>query len=404
MKGKTFKTQNVFVCLSVITLVTVTLAILISNGHLFQVFFFTDAQDTGMDFFNQLVAVHTKNPYTEFKNLYPPLANLFFYLLQLFIPDSIKATWPHSHQDTIAMVGTINDLRLTQSALLVFLFYTMISLVCIFYLCNSILKSPGTALCVTLTSGIFSAVERGNVILIAFICLLYYIKNYQSENKVKKELALLALAASFGFKLYPAIFGILLLKNKDFYGAFRAALYGILLTILPLLFFGGFEGVSNWFDVLMYRSGIDGHAVSTSTASESFSFILHYIIIAICIILVIIDFIPFKNNKMFIFHSERLFLITTIMLLLVHGTKDFYLAYYIIPMLFLFKEESKITLSTIPEFASYMLLLLPLGINRLSHTVIFLFGIGIIIRRLINNNNQLIKTILSDNKNKEQIE
>ena len=380
MKGKTFKTQNVFVCLSVITLITVTLAILISNGHLFQVFFFTDAQDTGMDFFNQLVAVHTKKPYTEFKNLYPPLANFFFYLLQLFIPDSIKATWPHSHQDTIAMVGTINDLRLTQSALLVFFFYTIVALFCICYLTNSILHSPKTAIFITLSSGVLTGIERGNVVLVAFVLLLYFIKNYQSENKIKKELALLALAGSFGFKLYPAIFGILLINNKDFFAAIRSAIYGIALTILPLLFFEGFAGVTDWFSILFPKPTNNPIPTTTTIAGTSYEEIIRWIFISVCTFFIVIDLMRFNKNKIRIKYSQPLFLITTIMLLIVRRLTDFYLIYYIIPFIFYLKEESFIKKSNIIEFISYMLILLPFGINRLSYPIILLFLIGSILR------------------------
>ena len=380
MKGKTFKTQNVFVCLSVITLITVTSAILISNGHLFQVFFFTDAQDTGMDFFNQLVAVHTKSPYKDFENLYPPLANLFFYFLQLFIPDSIKATWPNNHIDTVFMVGTTNDLRLTQSALLVFCFYTVVALFCIYYLTNSMLHSPKTAILITLTSGVLTGIERGNVVLVAFILLLYFIKNYQSENKIQKELALLALAGSFGFKLYPAIFGILLLKNKDFFAAIRAAIYGIALTFLPLLFFEGFAGLTDWFSILFPKSTSNPNPAATTVAGTSYEEIIRWIFISICTILIIIDLVRFKKNRIRIKNSQLLFLITTIMLLVVRRLTDFYLIYYIIPFIFYLKEELNLKKSNILEFISYMLILLPFGINRLSYPIILLFLIGSILR------------------------
>ena len=96
MKQKLIKTKNAYICLSLITLAAATLALLISNGSLFQVFFFMDPDDTGMDFFNSIVETATRRPYEQYGVLYPPLANLFFYLLALFIPNDIKAGWPES--------------------------------------------------------------------------------------------------------------------------------------------------------------------------------------------------------------------------------------------------------------------------------------------------------------------
>ena len=91
MKEKLKKTKNTYICLSLITLAAATLAVLISNGHLFQVFFFTDPDDTGMDFFNSIVTASSRRPYEQYGVIYPPLANFFFYILSLFIPNDIKA-------------------------------------------------------------------------------------------------------------------------------------------------------------------------------------------------------------------------------------------------------------------------------------------------------------------------
>ena len=49
--------------------------------------------------------------------------------------------------------------------------------------------------------------ERGNVIYLAVIGMVCFIEHYQSENKVLREWAFIALAFAAAIKGYPAIFG-----------------------------------------------------------------------------------------------------------------------------------------------------------------------------------------------------
>lgn len=49
--------------------------------------------------------------------------------------------------------------------------------------------------------------ERGNVVILALLFLEYYTFNYESDDPVKRELALIALAFATCMKLYPVILG-----------------------------------------------------------------------------------------------------------------------------------------------------------------------------------------------------
>lgn len=77
-----------------------------------------------------------------------------------------------------------------------------------------------------------------------------------SENRILRELALIALAVAFGLKLYPAFFGMLLLYDKQYFRAIRTAIYGLLLFFLPFLaFHEGFSGISLFFETLFSWNG-----------------------------------------------------------------------------------------------------------------------------------------------------
>lgn len=54
-----------------------------------------------------------------------------------------------------------------------------------------------------------------------------------------RELALICLACAAAMKLYPALFGLLLLSDKKYKEAVRAVIYGIVLLVVPFFFMGG---------------------------------------------------------------------------------------------------------------------------------------------------------------------
>ena len=378
MKTTIFETKKTYICLSIATLVCVTLATIISKGNLFSVLFFSDTQDTGMDFFNSLVSVHTKKPYEDFHSLYPPFANLFFYALQLFIPNSIKTTWPHTHMDTVFMVGTEQDLRLRQSSLLVFLFFIIITLFCFYFIFQSIFRKTLLSICLTASFGVIYAIERGNVILITFLLLFFFIKNYKSDNKIIHELSLLSLAMAFGFKLYPAIFGLLLLKDRMFFSAVRSAFYAILINIASLFFFEGFSGIPQWLDILSIRSS----DLSQTPASSPITFRLVSIII--CMLILLLDLFFENRIHIHLFASQRLFIISWLMLLIIGGNDIYNLIYFLIPFVYFLQEEYTLNKYNLIEFLLYLYCLLPLGINTFEpvYFLFFLFGASL---RIWNN-------------------
>ena len=95
----------------------------------------------------------------------------------------------------------------------------------------------------TFSMPVWYVIERGNICLLAAIALAVFVFFYESKNPIIKETALLSLAFSFSLKLSPAVFGFLLILKKQYKEAFRTAVYGILMLILPFLYFKG--GLAN---------------------------------------------------------------------------------------------------------------------------------------------------------------
>ena len=85
--------------------------------------------------------------------------------------------------------------------------------------------------------GVLYGLERGNILLLCWPLMAFFILYRNSEKPLLRELACLALAIAAGFKLYPAFLGVLLLRDKNYLAAVRTVLYGVVCLCFPLFFF-----------------------------------------------------------------------------------------------------------------------------------------------------------------------
>lgn len=125
------------------------------------------------------------------------------------------------------------------------------------------------------SSGIFVfSVERGNTILLTAFFLAAFLLGYRSENRIVREMSYFALACAAGLKVYPAVFGILLLKEKRFIDVLRTVLYGAAAFFLPFLYFsGGFSALSTIFE----NVSLNAQAYKLQTPTFRFGFLPFYL-------------------------------------------------------------------------------------------------------------------------------
>lgn len=90
--------------------------------------------------------------------------------------------------------------------------------------------------------------ERGNLIVLALCGMICFLATYESEHPYIREVGYIALAFAAALKGYPALLGILVLYKKQWIEALRILLYGLLLGVLPFVFFeGGFDNIALWW-------------------------------------------------------------------------------------------------------------------------------------------------------------
>lgn len=237
-----------FVILSAIGLLATIVCLYLSHGDLFSNIFFKDSLDTGMDFFHSIEYTRGRLPYEKFSTLYPPLANLFFYALFLLVPSWQFEQWPDTFSEGVAARGTITDMRIWQPTLFIFIIFIMTAVLCLFIILRKLTRQLETQNLIVLSfiysCGILYALERGNIIIISLICCLFFSAYMQCKNKVICEIALIMLAIAAGLKIYPAIWGMLLIYRKLYKHALRAVLYGLALFFIPFLAFREkFDGI-----------------------------------------------------------------------------------------------------------------------------------------------------------------
>lgn len=253
--------EQVFCLVSLVALAVLVLCVFASRGEVIQQYFFNDTRDTGMDFFHSIEYVRGRMPYGMFDTLYPPLANLLFYLLYLVIPKEISSQWTNSFIDSINLRATSQDLRSYQATMLLFLLFVVLFVFAMYAMIEKILEGAAVhkktiIFCALFSYGVLYGVERGNIILLCWTLMAFFLCYRNSEKAWLRELAYLALAAAAGMKLYPAFLGILLLKERKAFPAIRTILYGVAAVLFPLYIFNeGLLGLQMWLEVVFSFKG-----------------------------------------------------------------------------------------------------------------------------------------------------
>lgn len=271
-RKKKYPYAFLYVCATFISLVIVFAYLYINEEGTLSQWLYGNKWNTGSDFFDCIPAVKGYGIGFGIVEQYPPLAKLFFLLIaHIFLHDNIPL-------DAV-IKGSITDLRMCQAALMPFIIFILFIAIVIVMLVSGFFKEEKQwgiiGISVISTYSFIYAIERGNIVCLSFMFLMYYIVYYQSDDKVLKETALISLALSAGLKLYPAAFGVLLLYERRWKEAGRTIIYGILSLLIPYIItknhlpeseFSGFvSGVAKWGEGL-----IEGVVGVASTQQQIF--------------------------------------------------------------------------------------------------------------------------------------
>ena len=227
-------TGFVFLVIYLLSVAIFLLAGLISSGETISNSFFTDPNDTFMDFFNS-VMYSSDHPYTKYHVVYPPLITAFYAIIGHFSIPFIGST----AEPTVAF-----QLRESQMGLLLFSLTSFIAAFMFykvfhrFFIRENPLKEIIVLSLMTAFPLIY-AFERGNSMMYIVIFLMLFLMLYRSENKWLRIAAYISLGIAAGIKFYVLLFGMLILKNGDYREFVLAYSIILLITLIPFLLTDG---------------------------------------------------------------------------------------------------------------------------------------------------------------------
>ena len=141
--------------------------------------------------------------------------------------------------------------------LVVFVMYNIICIILFLYCLKQYFKKSGFKYDVLLPMVLVisypfmcTSIQRGNVCLLVAILFSIAWLWKDEESIWKQEIALILFACCAGFKLYPAIFGLVYVKRKHWKKVGRLIVYGIITVFAPFLIIGGPEGAKNLLKTL----------------------------------------------------------------------------------------------------------------------------------------------------------
>lgn len=175
--------------------------------------YFHQGDDSFMDLFNSIAVYVTPNTVKRVPGIYPPFAEL---------PYKITAILLKRRGVDFASLGREGALMIKESlpgavVLMVYiLMFTLpwFSLVFVMVNGNSARKFF-YAFIFSLCGIVIWSIERGNTIIYAFLFTVFFVYFIQYDSKKIKLLACICLVIAAGIKLYPAIFGLLILNKKN---------------------------------------------------------------------------------------------------------------------------------------------------------------------------------------------
>ena len=233
------------------------LELLLNSENAFQLVFFSNHNAFFSDFFDSVYDSLASDPYAERGVIYPAFIYVFYRAIAAFLPVAVSSAGSYAIRDSY--VGEM-----------IFHAYCYALMIAIFTIIVKIMHSKDKitklfAFALLLSTPVLYAYERGNSILVSllFLLLFFYLKD--SEKGYQREWALISLAVAANIKIYPAIFGLLLLAEKKYIKAFRCMIYGVILFVFPFFFFGGLKDIplmfSNIFRTSSSFGGVYGYQV-----------------------------------------------------------------------------------------------------------------------------------------------
>ena len=230
MRHRDISGKSLFDLLYLISIIIFVVLLLMHPSGLQSEVIFRRGQDLLADFLNSVRHVAGGQPYID-GHIQPPLGFLLLMPFRYFADFTCK----------------LDVLWQTPMAIFAAVLFVFISECWLFFMLKKFMKklSGFPELLWLFFSGVnIFSIERGTAVIFSAGCIAGFLAWYDSSKRRERILSYLLLAAAFALKIYPALFGLLLLKRRDWRGVGWSIVFGLLLTFPLFLFFdGGFNNI-----------------------------------------------------------------------------------------------------------------------------------------------------------------
>lgn len=229
-----------FIYISLINILILIILLFISNGTYLGEIVWDARHDMFIDFTGHMNRMREWRPYNinDYDARFPAFAYTFYGIMGRIIPESIADsdvnTWYYLFISIILCISVMGICFIIPKYL------KKESSPFQFWIMTIIILSQPFA---------FAVVKAGNSTVYVLTVILFALYLKDSNNLFYRESALILIAVAAGFKITPAILGILYLKEKRYKEAFRLIIYGILFFFVPFIFVGGVQGFKDYLNI-----------------------------------------------------------------------------------------------------------------------------------------------------------
>lgn len=363
---KPIKNKLKFIFYSIMISVIILMVVLgyLTHGETIRSLVHPDKNDVFMDYFNSIQ--YGLNPYSQ-KVIYPPLINVIYGFLGRF---ALKNVTPHA-------------LRTNPLAAMTFVIYNLFSYLLLFFslhklaIVNKISKCEINALTTIFmfTVPFIFMLERANSVIMALTGIIVFYTYYRDKNINKRIIGMLAIAIAASIKIVPAIFGVLLMREKRWKDGILTFIIGVLVFYLPFFLTDGnlhmlLDNIKNTtalqgFIINEYGNPLAiGHGcyVNLDSTIKYYSMLFNYdldtFIVGIKLFLLLssLYIILFKKN---VEQWKVLTLLCGIMVLIPGFSSIYNLIFYILPLIIFLNDTDKFEKKNVLYLLLFILIFLP---------------------------------------------
>ena len=198
-------------------------------------------EDAFMDFFNPMHTALTRNVkeigyFTVVGETYPPLAQGILWLFGQFLPADIAQ-------------ASAFDVRSTAYGMMLFFGVLAGAMLILYGLFLHSVQCGGRSgyflpILFLFCPPIIFMIERGNILILAFVASALFVAGYRSENPLIRNLSYACLGFAAAIKIYPAVLGLLVLRERNGRHTLQCLSWGVGFMLIPFAFCGGMTSLS----------------------------------------------------------------------------------------------------------------------------------------------------------------